>query len=33
MVRLVTQGVAYQANLKFLQAQNAMLGAALDLKA
>ena len=32
-VSLDTQGVAYQANLKFLQVQNKLLGSALDLKA
>ena len=32
-VSLDTQGVAYQANLKFLEVQNKMLGSALDLKA
>lgn len=32
-VQLDTQGVAYQANLKFLQVQNKLLGSALDLKA
>ena len=32
-VNMDTQGVAYQANLKFLQVENKMLGSALDLKA
>jgi flagellar basal-body rod protein FlgC len=32
-VNLDTQGVTYQANLKFLQVQQNLLGAALDLKA
>lgn len=32
-VNLDTQGAAYQANLKFLQVQNSLLGTALDLKA
>lgn len=32
-VNLDTQGVAYQANLKFLQVENRLLGSALDLKA
>jgi len=32
-VNLDTQGVAYQANLKFLEVQKRMLGTTLDLKA
>ncbi|MDR3670519.1 MAG: hypothetical protein P4L36_06735 [Holophaga sp.] len=32
-VNLDTQGTAYQADLKFLQVQNKMLGSALDLNA
>jgi flagellar hook protein FlgE len=31
-VNLDTQGTAYQADLKFVQAQNQMLGSALDLQ-
>jgi flagellar hook protein FlgE len=31
-VNLKTQGTAYQANAKFLKAQERMLGAALDMK-
>jgi len=33
LTNLITQGGAYQANLKVLQAQSQMLGATLDLKA
>jgi len=32
-VNLDTQGTAYQADLKFLQVQDKLLGTALDLKA
>ena len=32
-VNLKTQGVGYQADLKFLEAQDRMLGSALDMKA
>jgi flagellar basal-body rod protein FlgC len=32
-VNLDTQGTAYQADLKFLQVQNKMLGSTLDLNA
>jgi flagellar basal body rod protein FlgG len=32
-VNLDTQGVGYQADLKFMQVQNNLLGTALDLKA
>lgn len=32
-VNLDTQGLTYQANLKFMQVQQNLLGAALDMKA
>jgi len=32
-VNLKTQGVGYQADLKFLEVQNRLLGSALDMKA
>jgi len=32
-VELKTQGAGYQANLKVLEAQNRMVGSALDMKA